>query len=239
MRPVLYDMSMNAGRTARERARSELTNEIKQVAAAQLASAGADGLSLRAVARELGMASSAVYRYFPSRDDLLTALIIDAYDSLGDAVEAAAAGHREPFDRWRGIWTAARRWAIDHRQEYALIYGSPIPGYRAPQDTVGPGIRVPLTLLDVLHDGWQSQAITVDRPEKLPPDLARQAAEIARATAVDIPQTLVARGVIAWSQLFGMLSFELFGQFVGSFDPTDLFFEYAVTTMARFVGFTP
>src|ERR1700757_238703 len=81
----------NAGRTARERARAELTREIKEEARRQLVTSGADGLSLRAVARELGMVSSALYRYFPSRDDLLTALIIDAYDAIGAAVEEAVA----------------------------------------------------------------------------------------------------------------------------------------------------
>ena len=78
---------MNASRTARERVRAELTREITEVARRQLAAEGAAGLSLRAVARELGMVSSAIYRYFPSRDDLLTALIIDAYDAIGEAAE--------------------------------------------------------------------------------------------------------------------------------------------------------
>ncbi len=83
--------TQNAPRTARQRARAELTREIKEGARRQLAATGADGISLRAVARELGMVSSAVYRYFPSRDDLLTALIIDAYDAVGEAAEQAIA----------------------------------------------------------------------------------------------------------------------------------------------------
>ncbi len=81
---------MNAGRTARERARAELTDQIKLAARRQLATEGAERLSLRAISRELGMVSSALYRYFPSRDDLLTALIIDAYDALGEAAESTA-----------------------------------------------------------------------------------------------------------------------------------------------------
>src|SRR6201986_2904493 len=93
-----------APRTARERARVELTREIKEEARRQLAAAGADGLSLRAVARELGMVSSALYRYYPSRHDLLTPLIIDAYDSIGAATERAAAG---PAGRPRDRWAAA------------------------------------------------------------------------------------------------------------------------------------
>ena len=88
--------------TARERARAELTTEITDRARAQLATVGAAGLSLRAVARELGMASSAVYRYFPSRDELLTRLIIDGYDALGAAAEAADEPGAAPRRRSRG-----------------------------------------------------------------------------------------------------------------------------------------
>src|ERR1700753_3303628 len=131
---------MNASQTARQRARAELTREIKQEARRQLGAAGAQQLSLRAVARQLGMVSSALYRYFPSRDDLLTALIIDAYNALGAAAEQAAA--RVPAGAFRGRWhacaAAARAWAIAHPHEYALIYGSPVPGYQAPAETIAP-----------------------------------------------------------------------------------------------------
>ena len=131
----------NASQTARQRARAELTREIKEAARRQLAETGAPQLSLRAVARELGLVSSALYRYFPSRDDLLTALIIDAYDSLGEAAEAAAAanGTAGPRGGWRAVCHAVRDWARANPHEYTLIYGSPVPGYQAPRDTVGPG----------------------------------------------------------------------------------------------------
>src|SRR6516162_10271550 len=122
---------MNASRTARERVRAELTREIADTARRHLATQGAAGLSLRAVARELGMVSSAVYRYFPSRDDLLTALIVDAYDAVGEVAEAAtppaAAG---VLARWLALTGAIRGWARANPQEYALIYGSPVPGYQ-------------------------------------------------------------------------------------------------------------
>src|SRR3954471_6047773 len=91
--------------TARERARAELTAEITDLARGQLATVGAAGLSLRAVARELGMASSAMYRYFPSRDDLLTRLIIDGYDALGAAAEEADSPGL-PIDRWLAVCRA-------------------------------------------------------------------------------------------------------------------------------------
>src|ERR1700733_1074974 len=113
----------SASRTARERARAELTREIKQEARRQLAASGAQGLSLRAVARELGMVSSAIYRYFPSRDELLTALIIDAYEALGTAAETASSAlpAADIRGRWGGAGTAIRGWGPANPHEYALI----------------------------------------------------------------------------------------------------------------------
>jgi len=165
----------SAPRTARERVRSELTSEIKAVALAQLASGGGAALSLRAIAREMGMASSALFRYFRSRDALLTALIIDSYSSLAEAAETAEAQvHLESIeDRWMAICRGVRNWAVAHPHEYALIFGSPIPGYAAPPGTIGPppGCRCcwatcwatscrtgPMTLARTLSRPWPSSA---------------------------------------------------------------------------------
>jgi AcrR family transcriptional regulator len=235
----------SASRTARARARAELTQEIKQEARRQLASRGAQGLSLRAVARELGMVSSALYRYFPSRDELLTALIIDAYDALGAAAEDASAG--QPATDFRGRWAAAchaiRNWALAHPHEYALIYGSPVPGYQAPQATIAPAARVAGVAGGLLADAWREiraaggQAPGLAPPPRpLPPALAEQAAIVADAIAPGVPGTVIVRLLVAWTQLFGMISFELFGQLVGSVDPADTFFGYAVRQMADFIG---
>lgn len=124
-------------RTARDRARAEITAEILDAARQHLAREGAAALSLRAVARDVGMVSSAVYRYVPNRDALLTMLIIDAYDSLGAVVEKAesAVAREERLGRFLAICHAVRGWALAHPHEYALIYGTPVPGYAAPEDT--------------------------------------------------------------------------------------------------------
>ena len=262
---------MNASLTARERARAELTREIKEEARRQVAAEGAQRLSLRAVARQLGMASSAVYRYFPSRDSLLTALIIDAYDALGAEVESADTGQprSDLRGRWRAICHSVRDWAMARPHEYALIYGSPVPGYRAPQETIAPASRAGLMLGRLLTDAWASRAIrgangaaagsgygstggggnsrsdsasrgsgdvdgAADGP--MPPLLAEQAAALAAAIAPAVPGPVVLRGLIAWTQLFGMISFELFGQFAGVAEPADDFFRYAVEQMANFAG---
>jgi AcrR family transcriptional regulator len=225
----------NAGRTARDRARAELTREIKDEARRQLAAHGAQGLSLRAVARELGMVSSALYRYFPSRDDLLTAIIIEAYDALGEAAEAASAGppRADVRGRWRAVSHAVRSWALTHPHEYALIYGSPVPGYQAPQATIAPATRAVRVLGRLLADASPGSP---PPPHALPPQLAEQAAIVVEAIAPEVPADVIARALIAWTQLFGMISFELFGQFVGSLDPADSFFGYTVERMADFVG---
>jgi AcrR family transcriptional regulator len=235
---------VKASRTARERARAELTREIKEEARQQLATSGADGLSLRAVARSLGMVSSALYRYFPSRNDLLTALIIDAYNAVGSAAEAAIglSGAGDPRGRWAAACRSVRSWALDHPHEYALIYGSPVPGYRAPSETIGPASRVPLAFVAVLRDAVATGALGAG-PSAGPPldgPLAEQAAALTSAMVLPdgpaVPPHVLVRAVIAWTQLFGMISFELFGQFVGSFEPANALFEHAIAQMASFVG---
>src|SRR5690606_11087502 len=121
-------------------------------------------LSLRAVARELGMVSSAVYRYVACRDDLLTLLIVDAYASVADAAEQAAAGDRNspPARRFVAVAAAFRRWAVANPHEFALIYGSPVPGYAAPETTIPPAARVPLALAGVVVDAHRSGQLRVD-----------------------------------------------------------------------------
>jgi AcrR family transcriptional regulator len=209
----------------RARVRAEMTEEIKAAARRHLATDGAN-LSLRAVARELGMVSSAIYRYFPSRDDLLTALIIDAYDALGAAAERAEAAvdRADLLGRWLAICRAVRSWALANPHEYALIYGSPVPGYRAPEDTVPPAARIPLLLGALLRDGAASGELTAGEP--VPEPLRGELAAAAEQVAPGVPPQLLAYGMRAWTQLFGAVSFELFGQYNNVIGDRDTFFEY-------------
>src|SRR4051794_31849880 len=193
---------VSAPRTARERARVELTNEIKQEARRQLAEQGAAALSLRAVARELGMVSSALYRYFPSRDDLLTALILDAYASLAEAADAATP-QTDPYDRWRAVCRAVRAWAVAHPHEYALIYGSPVPGYEAPPETVEVATRVALILVGLIRQAWAGGTLApAAAAPPMSPVLAEQTAQLAAAVAPELPGEVLARALVAWTQLF-------------------------------------
>ncbi|WP_139980951.1 TetR/AcrR family transcriptional regulator [Nocardioides litoris] len=202
----------SAPQTARAAARAELTRAILDRAGEQLAETGPAALSVRAVARDLGMASSAVYRYFPSRDVLLTALLVEAYDDLGAAVEAGdgAARPRDLRGRWRGIAHALRTWAHEHPHRYALAYGSPVPGYAAPGDTVQPATRVPFALLGLVRDA-QVTGRTPVQGLRVP---AAEKASVARVSAFTTPALTPAytvRALMAWQTLFGAVSLELFG----------------------------
>ncbi|GGX02057.1 TetR/AcrR family transcriptional regulator [Streptomyces lomondensis] len=226
---------MSTAHGARARARIEVTAAIKDEARRQLAAEGAARLSLRAVARELGMVSSALYRYFPSRDDLLTALIIDAYDSLGESAEAAheAAAGAGPLERWITVCEAVRGWALGHPHEYALIYGSPVPGYTAPDTTVPAAARVGNLLIGILRDAYRGLGLA--RPA-LPADLRPEAERMAADLAPDLPPEVVTALVAAWAQLYGLVGFELFGQFNRVVEDRETFFRHAVRQLAHGVG---
>jgi len=235
----------SALRTARERARAEITAEILDAARGYLATDGAPALSLRAIARDLGMASSALYRYFSSRDELLTRLIIDAYDSLGAAAEAveAAVGRDDLAGRFTAICTAVRAWALAHPNEYALIYGSPVPGYAAPADTVRPASRVTTLLLRIIVEAAASGRV----PDAGVPDaeagpVAAALAPIRSYLPPGVPAPLVQRALMVWTNLFGVVSFELFGQLhnVVAEDPADrnAFFAECVRHWITFTNLT-
>jgi AcrR family transcriptional regulator len=227
-------------RSARELARAEITRQITDEARRQLAEHGAAQLSLRAVGRALGMVSSAVYRYVSSRDDLLTALIVQAYDALGAHTEhaVAAAPPDDPPARWLAAAHAVRGWARAHPHEYALVYGSPVPGYVAPRATVPAASRVGLALIEVLLTAHHHGALATSPghpgqavPDHLEPDLA--------ALVADLPPATAQRAVAAWTELFGLISFELFGHLVGVVADRDAFFDAAIRRTAHDLGLRP
>lgn len=213
--------------------------DIVRIGRSHLAVGGAAALSLRAVARDLGVVSSAVYRYVRSRDELLTLLLVDGYNELGDAVDTALSD--VPADDFRGrflaIGHAVRAWALREPSTYALLYGSPVPGYEAPADqTTGPGIRVASALLAVSADAYAAGAVT-STPLQVTPALAEGFAEVRRQLDTDLPDDVVARGAFAWAALFGCVSFEVFGQYGpdGFGDPAALF-DLNLDAIAAHIG---
>ncbi|MEU5623563.1 TetR/AcrR family transcriptional regulator [Streptomyces tendae] len=202
--------------TPRERYRTQVRAEIKEHAWEQIATAGASALSLNAIAKRMGMSGPALYRYFDGRDELITELIRDAYRSQADAFRAAA----EAGADLAGLAHALRAWALDDPQRYFLIFGTPVPGYRAPDDITGIAA--------------ETMAVIVDACAALPPGPAPEGAAVAfdahlethRQWAGDRPAPSAAlhRALSFWSRLHGVLSLELAGQFTGmGFDPALLF----------------
>ena len=231
-------VSEPAPKRARDIARAALIREITDTARRHLAEAGASGLSLRAVSRELGMVSSAIYRYFPSRDALLTQLIVEAYDSVGAAAEAAegAIDREDHAGRFRATAHAVRDWARANPHEYALIYGSPVPGYAAPEDTIAPASRVTMLLLGVLADLEAAGAPIAEPGPPLGPGLEAQLSALVAGAELTVTPERMAMGVGVWTELYGMLSFELFGQFQNVFDDADALFAARVDAMVARMG---
>lgn len=230
--------AVSAPRTARDFARIELTRAILTSARAQLAEVGPGELSVRQIARELGMASSAVYRYFPSRDQLITALLIQCYDESGAAVEAAEAAvpRDQLHKRWVATASALREWALAHRQEYALLYGSPVPGYAAPEDTVAPAMRVPRVFLGLMADA-EAQGLPLGAPSAPVPRKEKAAlAPIAESIGRPLGDERLVRAMMAWPMLIGQLTLELFGHLHKGVLDFDVHFAHLVERVSRDLG---
>ena len=224
----------------RARVRAEMTADIKRIAREQIAAEGAAHLSLRGISREIGTAVSALYRYFPSRDDLLTSLIIDSYDDIGVAIEEADSAV-DPSDlraRWRSIAFGVRNWAIAHPSDYGLIFGTPVPGYEAPTETVGPGTRytnVLLRLLEDIHVAGHAPRVTV----KIQKQLSAQYKQLRQSSRMSVSDDLLFAGITAWVTLFGAVNFEVFGHLDNVLPDPTLHFTSLVDMMAtEYFGLT-
>jgi AcrR family transcriptional regulator len=241
---------MNAAKSPapsiRARVRAEMTDEIKGVALEHLARDGS-ALSLRAVARDMGMVSSAIYRYFPSRDELLTALIIDAYNSLGEAVEQADGGVERSdayLSRWFAVCHAVRRWAVAKPAEYALIYGSPIPGYKAPEDTIAPAARALVAMARCVQEAEAAGKIhTPEGLAALPATENSAYAEELRTVAVAMgfaeDSHVIEPVLSAITHVFGAVNFEVFGRLNNVFNERGEWFDRQVRELAAEIGLSP
>ncbi|WP_037575028.1 TetR/AcrR family transcriptional regulator [Phaeacidiphilus oryzae] len=208
-------MAVAGKETPRERYRAQLRAEIKEQAWAQIAAAGAPGVSLNAIAKQLGMSGPALYRYFSCRDELITELIRDAYRSLADTIRAAADSGAD----LGGLGRALRAWALDDPQRYFLIYGTPVPGYHAPEDIT----VIAAEIMDALLDAAQSGEAATEAPGD-----SRLEAHFAEhrgwAAAHPAPPAALRRALLFWTRLHGVLSLELAGHFAGmGLDPAELY----------------
>ncbi|UFU05019.1 TetR/AcrR family transcriptional regulator [Ruania halotolerans] len=227
--------------TPRERARVQTEQDILRIARNHLATQGPAGLSLRAVARDLGVVSSAVYRYVRSRDELLTLLVVEGYNELGDAVDEAmdAVGGMSDREQFFALGRAVRAWARREPAMYALLYGTPVPGYEAPGErTVAPGTRVVLALARIVEEAWANDRLTLTHAAAPLPiaDLER----IRRDLGYQGPPEVVARTIFAWAALFGCVNFEIFDHYgADTFTDIETLFDHHLAQLAHTLGLTP
>ncbi|MFC9439570.1 TetR/AcrR family transcriptional regulator [Nocardia sp. NPDC057030] len=229
--------------TPRARARAQTMNDIVRIGREHLATDGAAALSLRAVARDLGVVSSAVYRYVSSRDELLTLLVVDGYNALGDAVDAALAdAPDDPIERMRVLARTVRRWAHAEPAHYGLLFGTPVPGYDAPADqTMAPGTRVIITLQTLFERAYHANRLRPPATEvRVTSPLATSFAQIRAELNMDIPDWLIVRGVTFWAALFGTVSADLFDMYgADTFADRDELFELQLDGLLDMLGHHP
>lgn len=201
--------------TPRELARERTMAEIVRLGREQLVEAGPAGLSVRSIARDLGVVSSAIYRYVRTRDELLTLLVTDAYDELADRMETAVRSRRGgPAAQLRAACRAIRHWAVEEPARYGLIYGTPVPGYHAPAEQTTPaGTRVVLLLAGLVEEGWKSGELASPEAPRMPAALRRDLDRIRDQVGLDLPDELLTRTLLLWTSVFGAISFEVFDQY--------------------------
>jgi AcrR family transcriptional regulator len=216
---------------------------IKATARQLLVKLGAGGLTLEAVADAGGLAVADVAAVFPHRDDLLTALVIDAYNVSGSAMEqadqatadtGAAAGAR-----LLAVTRALRQWSFANPAEFTLVYGSPVPGYHAPQSTVPPASRTPGVLAGIVRAALEAGELTPPRRRVAPPGpplLRPEAVELFGGVPEAPFSDIIERGIVLWSNLIGLLVFQVFSRTHDSVRDESAFFDYAIAVAAEGIG---
>jgi len=222
-----------------------MTAEILAVAGAHVARDGAAALSLRSIARDLGMAPSALYRYFDGRDALLSALILSAYEALADEAERAADeaegggknGAAGEAGRWLSVPRAIRRWALENPHLWGLIFGTPVPGYQAPHDTVEPYARMALALVRPLAGAQEAGGFRVDdHPRPISDELRAAVVPVSEGLLPGLPIARVVLTLEAWTTIVGAISLEVFGHWRNTVLAPELLFEATIVQAAEAIG---
>ena len=210
--------------TRRDRLRLATTAEIKQAALEQIATDGAGALSIRGVARAIGMSPAGLYRYFDGRDSLLTALIADAYNDLADAVAAATTASGSVRDRLLGGMLSYRRWSLDHPSQFLLVFGTPVPGYAPPEEgpTVEANRRIGAAFFEVVHEGWRTGVL--DLPEPARPTVPVDDTLLA-VVDPEFPAAWLTPFLSAWAHFHGMVTLELLAQFDWAYPDGEAFYR--------------
>ena len=230
-------------RPRRDVAHPNIAAAIKAVARQQMSERGTAGLSLRAIARELEITAPAIYNYYPRLDDLITALIVDAFQSLADAMQTSVStlGEEEYRERILRMSLAYRQWAVEHPTDFQLIYGNPIPGYAAPAEITVPLARRPfLDLFRTFLAAWQQGMLQIPAAYlAVPPSIQAHVAGWEAQTGVELPAPLFCLLASGWARIHGLVLLELFHHLQPMIGDPAALYAYELTAFLAAMGLSP
>lgn len=228
----------------RDRVRAATTEEIKQTARRLLVTEGPDAVSLRAIAREMGMTAPALYRYFGSREDLIGHVVADIFTEIADnitaAIEAAAARGGDVTAKLVAACQEFRRWSLAHRAEFGLLFGSPLPAVEAVLDRedviAACAMKFSGTFFTLFLELWHYHPFAVRADSEIDPGLRDQLARYAASLGSDLPLGAVLTFLWCWVRLYGMVSLEVFGHLHFALDDASPLFEQTLADLAKLLG---
>jgi AcrR family transcriptional regulator len=224
----------------RDRIRAETSSEIKAIALRLLAANGPDAVTLRAIARDMGMTAGAIYSYFDTRDDLITALIADVYGSLADAMENArdSVPAADPAGRVLAVGHAYRRWAVTHPEEFRLVYGDAVPGYHAPAN--GPSKdaeeRACAVLVELVAAGRPNRDEDPAAPRYDWTDFGEDYAAGIRKLFPELPPAALALALRTWGRMHGQVALEIYGHLRPQLVTPEKLYEDEMLDLATTLG---
>lgn len=223
-----------------EQRREGVREEIKQAARRLMAEHGTAGLSLRAIAREINMQPSGLYHYYGSLDELITVLIVEAFNALADALEAAreTAAGQSSAAQLIAVLQAYRLWAMTHPTDFQLIYGNPIPGYAAPREiTVPPVIRGFSVIVGLIENLLQSGALEAVPPyDHTPPEIEARLQELIERDGYPVSARALFLGAVGWTQLHGIIMLEMFNHLQPVVGDADVFYRAQIINLLKTMG---
>lgn len=229
----------------RDRVRAATTDEIKRTARGILVADGPDALSLRAIAREMGMTAPALYRYFGSREDLVGHVVADIFTEIADDIQAAisraaAASGGDMTHKLVAACHEFRRWSLDHRPEFGLLFGSPLPDLEAAlegDDVIAAcAMKFAGTFFTLFLDMWRHHQFTVRSDSEIDQGLREQLARYREMLGAELPLGAVFTFLWCWVRLYGIVSLEVFGHLHFALDDAAPMFEYTLSELAEMVG---
>jgi AcrR family transcriptional regulator len=228
-------MSAPSGPTRRERVRDATVLEIRRTARALLVQDGPDALTLRAIAREMGMTPAALYRYFPSHEEIVAALCQDVLDEITRTLESArdSVSPADPVGRLMAACREFRRWSLAHPREFQLTFASVVDRPPVGHEEPGGDISFGAVFLGVFVEIWAARPFSVPAGSDLPADLTRQLHAFSAATGVQLPPGVLAAYLAGWVRLYGAVTIEVFGHLGFALTDAEPMFEAMLADMRR------